>query len=391
VRLIASLLFLLFCFSIPIETSLMPLGFGVISTMIGTLAIAALLPCLWIEGRLRLFGPALLLWVGFLLYMCTTVFWSIRPVSSFAMMQTFVSLAALVILVVNNVKTYDDVNRALRAYGLGCIIAAVMTIMAQRAGQFSDVGRTVINEFIDANEFAMTLCLGVPALIAWASDIKAGLLRSALIAASAFICYAALITGSRMGFIMVVSLFLYGGYEFMKGDGMQGSKSARIAVVTVVSLLVGFFVISSLQAETFERLLKLNDSNNRDNLNSAGLRAFMDSLVLGNGLSTSPYALLPYTGTRYVVHNSLLNVAVDGGAVGLSLLIGSLISAAIPALRVFQRRREFVVIGFIILLGMMALHVEHRKMIWVMLPLVAIGAVRYREQFMSPAPAVSHA
>ena len=356
----------LFVFSVPWEASLVITGVGLITTLTGMLALGLSLFAVVISGRIRRphgFHVAALL---FLIWTGISVMVLHIPIIP-KKFWTFVQLFLVVWMFWELAPSRERVLGLMAAYVLGAYVAAFDTIMLFRSKA------AVLFRFAagaaDANDLAMKLALALP--VAWYLSMAAhkpyvrlvcrGYLLVGLLALG--------LTGSRGGMLAsMVGLLIVPLTMTRMSPGKLVMAiailciSGGVAVAYVPDKLVARFATTSSEVEG-------GRIGGRFKLWVAGSRAFAVRPLMGYGVSAFKTAVGPYLVSEpQVAHNSFVSLLVEEGLVGFLLYLSMLIAVFRAILRLPPLERRFGLVVFATLIvAMLPLTWEDRKVVWVIL------------------------
>jgi O-antigen ligase len=355
-----------FVFSVPWETVLVISGIGVISKLTGMLALGVSLFAVVVSGRIRrpqAFHMAALL---FLIWTGTCVMILHLPIIP-KKFWTFVQLFLVIWMIWELAPSRERVLGLMTAYVLGAFVASVDTIMVFRSK--AAILRRYASGGGDANDVAMILALALP--MAWYLGMMSPKPYVRL-ACRAYLPVALLalgLTGSRGGMLAsMVGLLIVPLTMTRLSPGKLVTAiailclSGGLAVVYVPQKLVARFATTSSEVEG-------GRIGGRFKLWVAGSRAFAIRPLMGYGVSGFKSAVGPYlVSEAQVAHNSFVSVLVEEGLVGFLLYLSMLIAVFRAILRLPPLERRFGLVVFATLIvAMLPLTWEDRKVVWVIL------------------------
>src|SRR5438132_1508896 len=128
-RRVVWVLLLAFAFAIPWEYSL-DLGepIGNIARIVGVVVLFAAVPAVLLAGRIR--SPGAVEWLSLALFLCfcCSCFWTIDQQATVTSLRGYFQVMVAVWLVWEFAETPQDLRDLLRAYVLGCVVLAALTI-----------------------------------------------------------------------------------------------------------------------------------------------------------------------------------------------------------------------------------------------------------------------
>ncbi len=356
----------LFVFSVPWEASLVITGVGLITKLTGMLALGLSLFAVVISGRMRrphAFHMAALL---FVIWTGTSVLILHLPIIP-KKLWTFVQLFLVVWMFWELAPSRARVLGLMTAYVLGAYVAAFDTIMLFRS--HAAVLRRFAAGAADANDLAMALALALP--VAWYLSMAAAKPYVRLVCRGYLLVglLALGLTGSRGGMLAsMVGLLIVPLTMTRMSPGRLVTAiailgiSGGLAVVYVPQKLVARFATTSSEVEG-------GRIGGRFKLWVAGSRAFALRPVMGYGVSGFKTAVSPFLGSQaQVAHNSFVSVLVEEGLVGFLLYLSMFIAVFRAILRLPPLERRFGLVVFATLIvAMLPLTWEDRKVVWVIL------------------------
>jgi O-antigen ligase len=367
-----------FVFSLPWENFIIISGVGVISRVIGMVAVGLAVVATVISGRFRrwhLFHIAALLfvvWAGLILLVVYS-----PPVMP-RKFWTFVQLLLMVWMIWELAQTRSRQLGLLSAYVLGAYVSALSTVMLYRreAGAL----RRFAGGGGDPNDLAMTLAAALPMawylgmtyhrpIVRWAcrAYIPIGLLAIGL-------------TGSRGGVLASMVALLIVPLT------MTRLSPGRLALAILLLIGSGALAVAYVPETIVNRLATTGSEvedlsfGGRLRIWKAGVTAFAERPLIGSGTGAFKSAVSPYLGyAPQVAHNSFLSVLVEEGLVGFLLYATMFIAVFLALMKLppFERRFTLVLLATIGV-AMMPLSWDDRKSVWfVLAALIGLAQVRY--------------
>lgn len=364
-----------FVFTQPFEGALGSSSLGSVSRALGLLAIAIGIVAVAQRGTLRLRPPSLFLAVGlaFTLFGGVSFFWSIVPRVTLSSTFRYVQLLAMVWLVWQYARGEEERADLMQAFVLGGYVAIGFAIRAFfDAAGYRDVAAG------NANDFAMTVALGVPMAVRLWSRPRPRWLFLLNVLYVPLTLFADVLAASRGGLFTLSIALLSIPFAFANAAWWK-------RFLPVVLLVAGAWLtyavapaVSPDLAANLDRLGRASQELESGTLTGrrviwhAGLQVFRDHPVRGVGLGGYRYAVEPILGQVIASHNSYLSVLIDLGVVGFSLFVLLLTAAFVPALATLRSRRWFnLVMIATLLVGITPIEVEDRKQVWFVLALLA--------------------
>src|SRR5262245_20652729 len=388
----AALLF----FGLPLEELAAVTGGGMLAKLLGLAVVGGWLlhALLWREP---LGAPAIGLPVaGLILWAGLSVLWAVDPGVSLHMLLTYVQLLGLYLLVVNVLRTPATLRRALYAHVAGGVVLAVIGLYLTWEGVLQR-GRTAIvvdqQLLMEPNAFAAALILPVAICLTATTDGRRGAFeRLALAVAGAACLTTILLTMSRGAIVALGAMAL--GVSLARGQ----------LVLPVLGLLLAAPGLLLVPQEFWQRWSEgatLADRGaGRLDIWSVGWVVIRQHPLLGVGLGCFPvvyYSFLSQaTGISWkhaehvaqvlekYPHNIYVGAAAELGLPGLALLVvvlGLHLWVAWRTWRLLRAARHPAAdLVLTVAAGLLALAVQgaafdiaHRKYLWALLGLAAIG------------------
>lgn len=374
-RRIAWALLVLFVFTIPWQYSLvLPAPFGNVARLAGLLTLAAAIPAVLQQGRLR--TPALFHWLVLALFLwwCCTAFWSIDPATTASTLRGCFQEMIIVWLIWELAATAADLLTLLRAWLAGSSVLALLTLanfarlnsIAANQVRFAASGQ-------DPNDVARFLVLALPLAALLSRCEKHPLNRSLAFAFLPAGVLAVLLTGSRSGFI-ALTIALAGSAILLARGRAKAAASAILALPAALAAL--WLLIPRLTLDRLATLpaeLQRGDLNQRLNIWSAGSTAFLRAPFRGSGAGT--FVLAAHTAPADTAHNTLLSIAVSGGlsAAFLAVAIVAVAAWSLFAVRGYLRIALATTLATWAVTSLTAT-VEESRTTWLLLGLIAVAA-----------------
>jgi O-antigen ligase len=267
----------------------------------------------------------------------------------------------------------------LHAYVWGGGMAIVLQILGFRAysGSLKAEMRFAAGT-MNVNEFAAIVLMSIPMAVYLASDRKLNrLLRLAYMAYCPVCALSILLTGSRMGLVvMCIGAALVSFIYFLK----------RPFFSTIMLVIAGMFlsvVVPRIIPETTWARLSTTSENiqsgtwgGRLGIYELGLSIYQQYPVLGTGAGTYAHMTQEATGERQfsgqTAHNAYLDILVEMGPIGLLLFLAILLVAFIYTNKLpFRERYTWRIILFCWCLCAFVGTLETFKFFWLILGLVS--------------------
>lgn len=364
----------LLLFAVPWENALTLSGVGTVGRLLAIVAIVGGLVAALARGHVARPPAALVLMALYLLYVTASYFVRLDPTSSFVAALSSLQLAAVAWLLWDVVRTRE----ALR-WALGALVAGAWVNVGSSVGSFVLAQPTRFAERyssanLDPNELGLILALMLPAAWWLAGEVRAGLLRAALIAYLPLALFALMISGSRGGLVAYGCGLLYVLYDVVRGRRLP----AALRLGVLGALGGSALLVAVLAPAAFARLGTLGGELADGNLNdrtaiwAASWSLAGESPLWGLGVGRFAPDLLPYYGQSIVAHNTLITVAVESGLVGLALFVLYLVALGLRVWRLPAGLRPMWLATLLCLVvGTSTLTWNGRKLTWI-LPALAL-------------------
>jgi O-antigen ligase len=373
---------LLFAFVLPWEDSVVLPGIGSVGRLFSMLLLAAAALALVVPGGLRLRRPSLflLLMLGFVLWSGASLLWSVDPGATLVQLAIRFQLFLLAFFIWQLVDGSARRLAVMQAFVLGCSAAALNAAFNYLAGNEAVYQRYSASG-VDPNEFATILALGIP--MAWLILIS-GRHKKLFWPTLLYLPLAllgVLLTSSRGGALVTLVAL---GVIPLTLPALPARRRAAFGFVVTLGLTamvlagpqLADLVSSSLtRLSSTSRELSSGTLNERSEIWSAGFALFGEHSLLGVGAGAFPEAVAPLAGTPKVAHNSFVSVLVELGPPGLLLFLAVLLSVGLPLARLPRAELVCYLLLFCtLLLGLLPLTWEGRKVTWFVLTLLSTAA-----------------
>jgi O-Antigen ligase len=251
----------------------------------------------------------------------------LQSASLLFLIQTFIPIFIAFLVTVKILTRWTDVRCVLKAFAFAGIVLAGVAVIGYGGG------RAVVHTMYDSNDLSYVL-VGVLPLILGFGVARTGSARVGWLAAAAVVAAASLLTQSRGGFIGLLALVLALVWSPIRRPpeagrrGGSGRGRLQRAVVALALCTLAWTLLPQGARERLGSVTNLSSDYNAD-LNYRGGRANIwrrDALAglqrpIGYGVATSP-AVDGFNGGQYrAPHNSLVQIFVELGAVGVLLWI----------------------------------------------------------------------
>jgi O-antigen ligase len=375
-RKLAYILSVVLIFTIPWEDAVSIVGVSSVTRYIGIVTSAVWLVSTLLRKKVRkphIFHLFVLL---FIIWNLTSLFWTLAVDESIQLVKTYVQLFIFMYIIWDLYLTLKAVNKALQVFVFGCFILIFTTVInytlgreisLYSGGRYAGVG--------NANELALILTLGLP--IAWHLATSRDnqdrytilqILNFAFIPGALF---AILLTGTRTAIFAVIPAFAY----------IIGTTRRLKPILRYSSLvfLVGamFWLEPLIPRSIIERLgttgasIITGDLGGRVNLWLQSLSLFYIHPLfgIGSGALSSPLVI------GAMAHNTFLSVLTEVGLIGFVLFTCILVIVVQQAI---NQKKAYAILWTTILtiwaIGVFTLTWEYRKVTWLFLTLVVVGA-----------------
>lgn len=369
----------LFVFTIPFEEMIVIPEVGSVTRLVGLLAFPLGLAALFHRGRITLHAPlafvlAALLYTG---WVAATFFWSQAPSATIGQIVTHVQLLAFIWLLSEFCREERQRLALLQAFVLGNYVAfsvaAFNALFVEGAG-FRDVGR------FDPNDFATALALGVPMAAMLATVRRPGILQVFNVVYPIVAVLGVVLAASRGG--LIVGLVSLTAIPFvLPRMGLRRGLVLLAVLVSMVwlswvyaprlfpSLVLGVERLSGTVDELSEGTM-----TGRTTIWEATWALFIEAPLRGVGAGATPAALdRSELGRAHVAHNAFLSVAASTGIIGLALFLSLIAISVVSVIAAPSRSRiPLAVLCVALLVAMMPLSLEARKVTWFVLGFLAL-------------------
>lgn len=370
----AWILLLLFAFTIPWEYSL-DLGglLGNAARIAGLMVLLAAVPTILQAGRMRTPGAFWWLTLAFLLWFCSSYFWTIDPVATLEKIRGYFQEMMIVWLMWELADTPADLRSLLRATVAGSWVLALLTLAAFSSPEAIAAGQVRFAAYgQDPNEVARFLDLGFPLAALLVNCERRWPPRLLALGFFPLGILAVLLTASREGFLAAVIGIIGSAVLLTRGR-------ARRAVTVLFALpffLAGlWFIVPSgtlARLATIPEQLRIGDLNQRLNIWSAGWRAFTHAPILGTGAGS--FVAAAHLSPIDTAHNTALSIGVSGGLCALFLASSIVLLAVRYTLRTRGPLRLALITSLLVwILTSLVATVEENRTTWLLLAIVAVA------------------
>lgn len=303
------------------------------------------------------------------LYATASIIWSIdrsgttNQVIMFLWPSIIVSMAMFY-----SIRKNEDIYLYLISFIIGCIIAAISTLMFRDAtlAVAEYAGQDRLTAFgQDQNTLAFLLCIGFTIILDFIRKNNRSLQKYISIGMLFVFVIVILSTGSRTGLILTFLVFSL----YLISIGSIKNFLLMITLVIVLAPLVYNYIPESI----WERFLQTNDlveSGNfseRGDIWSAGLLAFKDeNFLFGVGYSNFSTMLHNHFGWQMASHNTYLSYLVDFGYIGLFFFLYILFIMCKIVMKIYKQHKDIYIFAYLIpfLVVMFVLETEYKRWIF---------------------------
>ena len=355
----------LFIFAMPFE---LRLNYGGISLpgLVGYCSFAfGLLGVMWSN---KIIEPSLgfLSLLAFCLWSTISITWSDYPDQTLSKVLIYWGLLGFVALVTQYALSRRSRLSLLSAYVVGCWCGVVGVLFSYLSGiQYKGLAGRYSSPFGDPNFLALALVIGVPIACYRATCEVLAWRRLVFLAYVPGAIAAIIVTGSRGAALSLLAASVV--------FGICAIHRIRLKWVLGV-LVVCLGIVYALPPDTMARLETIPGELQNGTL--SGRRAYWDSGVAlvarhplrGLGAGAGDATVSSMIGTDKVVHSTPLEVALDGGAVGLLLFYGGLLCSLVSVWRCdYAERTVLLAVCAAWLVGSFSLSWEDHKVTWFIL------------------------
>ena len=225
----------------------------------------------------------------------------------------------------------------------------------------------------DQNELSVMLCIAVSFVFILLNQIKNKWARVLLIT---FIClslFAILLTGSRTGFLILLSVSLLG----LLSLGKKSIVWLLVLCVFIIPMLLPYIPESNIERllQTQEQLSE-GDLTGRGLIWERGISAFHSQpsirRFIGVGYDQFPFLYQQNYGITKAPHNTYLATYIEQGIIGLLIFMYLLFFTLKRTIGLSRMNRTLVYIGMFIplIVAMMTLGLQTRRWLWIILFLI---------------------
>jgi O-antigen ligase len=375
----------LFIFATPFELRLAVGGVS-LPGLLGYASLAAgLLGVIWTS---KLVKPSLgyLLLLAFCLWSTISIAWSDYPDRTFSKVLIYWGLLGFVALVTQYASARHIRQRMLGAYVIGCWCGVLSVLYSFISGtQYKESGR-YSSAFGDPNFLALALVIGIPIACYLVSQESHAAKKVLFIAYVPAAIASIVVTGSRGAALSLLASSLVLGILAVRKIRLHWVLAAVAACLVVVY---------ALPPDAMGRLGTIPDELQNGSL--SGRRTYWDAgmplleahPMRGLGAGAGDGFLSSTLGIEKVFHSTPLEVAIDGGAVGVLLFYGALVCGLVSVWKSDYMQRAFsIAVCAAWLVGSFSLSWELHKVTWFLLGLI-VSATPEGRLARSPMPSMT--
>lgn len=308
-------------------------------------------------------------YVAMATYATASIIWSIERSGTVNQVVMFLWPSIIVSMAMSySVRKIDDIYLYLKSFIIGCIIAAISTLMFRDAtlAVAEYAGQDRLTAFgQDQNTLAFLLCIGCTIVLDCFKKTTKSLQKYVSMGLLFVFVLVILSTGSRTGLILTFLVFLL---YFIS----SGSIKNFLLVITLVIVLAPF-VYNYIPDSIWDRFLQTNDLVESGNFSdrgdtwSAGLSAFKDeNFLFGVGYSNFSTMLHKHFGWQMASHNTYLSYLVDFGYIGLFFFLYILFIMSKIVMKIYKQHKDVYIFAYLIpfLIVMFVLETENKRWIF---------------------------
>lgn len=269
-------------------------------------------------------GSIVAVMLAFGLWGFVTACWAVVPLLAIKVAGQVVVQVLLIVAAANRLNDRVRLGRALLFAFLAAVLASFL-MMTGRAGS-TQWARATMGEFFDPNAVALSLLTALFALPAAWKSVRSRLLRLGVLIAAPLVVVATVMTGSRMGLVMMVGVPVIG--MLLAG---QAKALYRLLVpgMVLALVLVGFWYtmhgagVSEYTRERYDEML-----SGRLNVKGEGRIVILVTALtnylhepLGYGYGNTAAGLGLQTGLAATVHDNVFSLLIEGGPVAFALIL----------------------------------------------------------------------
>ncbi len=337
----------LFVFSMPWERAVSIPGLGAAGSLFGMIAFAFGALAVIRGGKLKARAPSLflLMFALYLLWIGASFFWSINQDGARTRFETFLQFLAMSWLIWELCRTQKRRLLLLQAYVAGAYVVLTIIVYQFLTNPFVPTAEQALYRYtgINDNPNSIATLIGIGLAMTWylAMNYRRGPRHWLFLAYIPLAVMALGLLASRGGmFVSAVSLSLIPlTYGYL--------SITRRVIFTAIILSLSVFAISNLPESNLNRLTEVSEEitegnvSNRKQIWMAGLQAFMDSPVKGEGSGSYNQIYERVSGHTRPAHSAYFSNLAELGLVGFTLFLLTITVPVIPILQLPFRERAF--------------------------------------------------
>jgi len=261
--------------------------------------------------------------LAFILLSIISIYYSVWRTHSLEYMFDMILKIAILFYVIAKTATSLYIIK----FYLNCLILSA-GLLSYLSIQQTWVGRLTVSEFYDPNDLALILVSILPLSMIgiYVSKLKGKILYGSIVLMNLI---AIMLTGSRGGFIGLIVIFAYLIFTKLPVTHHSTNRKILFSKITIFVILFGI-IITFENHEMWQRyttILNIQEDYNiteqtgRLEIWKRGINIFL-SRPYGVGIGASDIADGMHGGRYQTAHNSLLQVAIELGIVGLFIFLG---------------------------------------------------------------------
>jgi len=307
--------------------------------------------------------------IAMAIYATTSIIWSIDKDETTNQVFMFLWPSIVVsIAMFYSIKKNEDIYLYFISFIIGCIIAAVTTLMfrdvALATAEFAGQERLTAFEQ-DQNTLAFLLCIGFTIVLDFFRQSSKSLLKYLSIVLLLIFIVVILSTGSRTGLILT---FLVFAFYFISCGNLK-----NLMLVIFLVIILSPVIYNYIPEGIWERFSETNDLvengnfSERGDIWSAGLKAFKEeNFVLGVGYFNFSTMLRQHFGWQMASHNTYLSYLIDFGYCGFFFFIFILIRMTKIVIRIYTKSKDIYIFAYLLpfLIVMFVLETEYKRWIF---------------------------
>ncbi len=262
--------------------------------------------------------------LAFGLWGFVTACWAVVPLLAIKVAGQVVVQVLLIVVTVSRLNDRVRLGRALLFAFLAALLASFL-MMTGRAGS-TQWARATMGEFFDPNAVALALLTALFALPAAWKSVRSRLLRLGVLIAAPVVVVATVMTGSRMGLVMMVGVPVVG----MLLSGRAKALYRLFVPALALALALGTFWYTMHSANVSDYTRERYDEMLSGRLNVKGegrIVILMTALTnylhepLGYGYGNTAAGLGLQAGLAATVHDNVFSLLIEGGPVAFALML----------------------------------------------------------------------